>query len=371
MRHRRPAEVWENAVVEVRDFLGHEEVVEQFARCLSAGRLASSFLFVGPPGVGKRTFANRLAQALLCERSATHPLAACGHCSSCQLVAAGTHPDLDVVERPQDRAFIPLELLIGDPQHRLQEGLCHRLSLRPFRGGYRIAILDDADYLNAEGANCLLKTLEEPPPRSVLILVGTSQHKQLPTIRSRCQLVRFRPLPEALLERLLLDLGHATDPAEARQLARLGQGSLERALFWQGEEVAQFRRELYGHLSATCWDPVTLGKVIGAFVDRAGKEAAARRQRFKLVIDLATDYFHQLLRRLCGAGLEGDDVLAAAVDQGERTWRGDCETVNRCIERCLSATPQVDSNANQATLLECWLDDLSRLCWRLAPRVEV
>ena len=67
----------------------------------------------------------------------------------------------------------------------MHEGLCHDIALRPFMGGYKVALIDDADYLNAEGANCLLKTLEEPPPRSVLILIGTSPAKQLPTIRSR------------------------------------------------------------------------------------------------------------------------------------------------------------------------------------------
>ena len=118
----------------------------------------------------------------------------CETCPSCTMVLAGTHPDLDVVGKPADKAFLPLELFIGDREHRRQEGLCHNISLKPFMGGRKIAVIDDADFLNAEGANCLLKTLEEPPPQSVLILIGTSPAKQLPTIRSRCQLVRFRPL---------------------------------------------------------------------------------------------------------------------------------------------------------------------------------
>ena len=77
----------------------------------------------------------------------------------------------------------------------MREGLCHDISLKPYMGNRKVAIVDDADYLNAEGANSLLKTLEEPPPRSVLILVGTTPAKQLPTIRSRCRIIRFDPLP--------------------------------------------------------------------------------------------------------------------------------------------------------------------------------
>ena len=152
--------------------LGHDAVAEQFRRALARGRLASSFLFVGPSGIGKRTFALKLAQALLCSRRPEAELAPCGECSSCIQLLAGTHPDLLQVARPKDKSFLPLELLIGDKEHRMRQGLCHDIALKPFMGGRRVAILNDADYLNAEGANSLLKTLEEPPPRSVLILIA-------------------------------------------------------------------------------------------------------------------------------------------------------------------------------------------------------
>ena len=90
---------------------GHDAIVEQFRRGLAAGRLGSTFLFVGPEGIGKRSFAIKLAQSLLCESQ--RPLEPCGHCSSCVQVAAGTHPDVDFVAKPEDKSAIPLELLIG------------------------------------------------------------------------------------------------------------------------------------------------------------------------------------------------------------------------------------------------------------------
>ena len=149
-----------------QDVHGHEEIIEQLRRAASRGRLASTMLFLGPPGVGKRTLALALAQALLCEANPEEMLQACGACPGCQLVRAGTHPDLEIVGKPEDRNFIPVETFIGDRQHRMQTGLCHNIALKPFRGGRRIAVIDDADHLNEEGANCLLKTLEEPPPVS-------------------------------------------------------------------------------------------------------------------------------------------------------------------------------------------------------------
>ena len=184
---------------------GHDEIVEQFRRAVARRRLASSFLFVGPPGVGKRTFAWKLAQALLCQTNPEERFDPCERCPSCVQTAVMSHPDVQMIGKPDDRAFIPLELILGDKEHRRQEGLCRHIALKPFLSSRKVAIIDDADYLNAEGANALLKTLEEPPPQSILIPIGTSPSKQLPTIRSRCQLIRFNPLPADVVARLLVE----------------------------------------------------------------------------------------------------------------------------------------------------------------------
>ena len=98
---------------------------------------------------------------------------------ACLQVDALTNPDLQIVSKPRDRNFIPVERFIGDREHRMSEGLCHDISLKPHYGGRKIAIIDDADFLNQEGANCLLKTLEEPPPKSLLILIGTSEQRAI------------------------------------------------------------------------------------------------------------------------------------------------------------------------------------------------
>src|SRR6185436_3676700 len=105
---------------------------------------------------------------------------------------------------PVGKSEIPVGLLKGDDNYPVEQSLLRQLSLKPFHGGRKVAILDDADALNPAGANCMLKTLEEPPPRSILILIGTSVERQLPTIRSRAQIVRFAPLSEPIVERLLI-----------------------------------------------------------------------------------------------------------------------------------------------------------------------
>lgn len=327
--------------------LGHDEVAARFVRAVERNRLASTFLFVGPEGVGKRTFALALAQALLCDRVAKEQptqitLSACGECPQCKQALAGTHPDILQVGKPADKADIPLALLIGEKEHRMRAGLCYEISLRPFAGRRKIALIDDADYLNTEGANALLKTLEEPPDDSLLILIGTAEQRQLPTIRSRCQVVRFRPLPEEVVAELLSRHADDADPADRQRAAQLAEGSLARARIWLDPQVAEFRTGLTEVLAQGDFDAPALAKQVAAFVDAGGKESSAKRARLRTAIGLAERFFRELLR---------DPQMA------ENARR----TAAECLDLCLTATSHVDANAHPSTLIEWWLDELRQL----------
>jgi DNA polymerase III subunit delta' len=338
---------------------GHDEVVEKLRRAVARNRLASSFLFCGPAGVGKRTFALRFAQALLCQARPVEDLDPCGACASCAMALAGTHPDIEVIAKPEDKAFLPVELFLGDQQHRGREGLCHWIGLKPFLGGRRIAIIDDADFFNDAGANCLLKTLEEPPPQSVLILIGTSPARQLPTIRSRCQLIRFLPLDEATVARLLMAKEIMSDPAEAARLARFSEGSLQTARDLADADLWSCRRGLLEKLSAETLDSVGLAQSITAFVDEAGKEAPARRARLRRIVSFAAGFYRGLVHVRSDLALPEDAELRGPLEAAERNFPGDALLAARCLERCLEALGQIDRNAHQATVIEGWLDDLA------------
>ena len=326
------------------DILEHEDVIEAFRRAVSRGRLASTFLFIGPAGIGKRTVAQKLAQALLCETTCEDSLELCGECPSCLQVQAGTHPDLEFVRRPPEKAFIPLELFIGDKEHRNREGLCHRIALKPMRGRRKIAVIDDADYLNVAGANCLLKTLEEPPPRSVIILIGTSTQRQLPTIRSRSQIVRFRPLGHESVEQLLLknELVEAAD--EANALAALSEGSIQQALALSDPELREFRDAFMRMLPDVAGDSVEVAKAVMRFVEAAGKDAPLKRARLKLIAQWGMSYFRIAMR-------DGAADASGPLD---------CEQAADLAERCMDVVQHVDANANLTSVVEAWIDDLAR-----------
>ena len=313
---------------------GHDEVVDRFRKTLRHGRLASTYLFVGPAGIGKRTFALRLAQSLLCGQVPDEQLTYCGECESCRLAAAGTHPDLLVAQLPEGKSTLPIELFIGDRDHRHQTGLCHHFSLKPFLGNRRIAVIDDVDHFSQESANCLLKTLEEPPPDSLLILIGTSPSRQLLTIRSRAQLVHFSPLSQETFLRLAIANGIVEDLAAAQRLAGISNGSLERARQLAAPELWEFRGILSRYLDQPEIDAVGTAELVSDFVDKAGKEASARRARLKTVLQFAADFYREKMR---------NDHRVETIGQ---------------LDHCLKAAEYIDRNANQATLIQWWTSQL-------------
>jgi DNA polymerase-3 subunit delta' len=339
----------------------HDEIVDRFRIAIERNRLASTFLFVGPGGIGKRAFALKLAAALLCETSPETDFNPCGTCPACQQVNSGSHPDLELVAKPKNKSAIPIELFIGDREHRRREGLCHNIGLKPFRGGRKIAIIDDADYLNQEGANCLLKTLEEPPPRSVLILIGTSVQKQLPTIRSRCQIVRFQPLPDEVLADLILSQQLVENHDQAATLAQLSHGSLEAAAKLVDPEIREFRAALFEQLSLIDVSQNGFPKQLTSFCEAAGKEATKRRVRLEAVVDMAVEFYRELVRSLAGQSPGSDSDLTRAILRTREDWMGDVEQAVDCLQRCIEAHSEIRGNANLTTLIECWLDDLSQI----------
>ncbi len=272
------------------DLIGHDQQKVWFQRACARFRIANTFLFVGPDGIGKRTFAILLAKSLLCRNSDPAKLEFCSRCEDCAQVDAHTHPDLIEAAKPADKATFPLDALIGPPDARRSEGLCHAIGLKPYGGRRKVAILDDADTLAVEGANALLKTLEEPPLGSVLILISASLQKQLPTIRSRCQVVRFQPLTVEQLAELIVRQGLAQDPQRASEIAQQSDGGLTMARTLADEELSEFRNGLLERLAAQRLNFIDLAKAVGAISDAAGKETILRRPRTKLLLNLTADF---------------------------------------------------------------------------------
>lgn len=320
----------------------HDDARQRFERTLANGRLASTYLFTGPDGIGKRSFARLLTASLLCHNTPENELAHCGECESCRLLAAGNHPDVHEVAKPADKSVLPIDLFIGAKEKRHHEGLCHEIALKPYLGKRRVAIIDDADLLHTESANCLLKTLEEPPPHSLLVLIGTSVSKQLPTIRSRCQIVRFSPLDNDTVARILREQDLLEEGEDAEALAAESGGSVGQALASRDAAARQFQATLLTQLATSSFEPARLAADAVAFSAEGGADGSLKRTRLGGLIAAAVGFYRD-----------------AMVTGGGGTLSP--ETAIRCLNHCLTAEAALARNANQATLLQTWLTNLWRV----------
>ncbi|TWT74110.1 DNA polymerase III subunit [Allorhodopirellula solitaria] len=333
------------------DLIGHQQIRAAIGSAIAKRRLGGSLLFVGPPGVGKTATALLLAQTVLCRRNPSSSMRPCGECSDCAQVRAATHPDLIQVSKPPDKTLIPLEVLIGPVEARLQEGFCHDVHLRPMQGERKVAILHDADFLNEEGANCLLKTLEEPPSNAIIILIGTSEQRQLPTIRSRCQTMRFTsPTGDAgrdLLRHHLSRLSEADVPPPAvsdavlDEAIELAAGDLQVAARLASGQSSEIRGKLLAQLSSPVPDPVLVARCIHSHLDSLSKkEASLRRAGLRDLCSIAVQHYRGELR---GAARQGQFHGEAA----------------RRLDRTLRVFREIDRSANLNALIDCYAADLS------------
>lgn len=257
-----------------RDVQHQEAAVNLLRRGMRAGRTHHAYLFEGPDGVGKELTARALAAALMCLDTARAADAdACGVCSSCRLLAADNNPDFHLVERGLHRHHPERSVRTSKGLYLVVDLIRHFLiepaALTPTQGARRVFIVRDAERMNEDAQNALLKTLEEPPGSVCLVLVTSSVERLLPTIRSRCQRIGFGFLPAAFVAERLKAAGLSTDEAQA--LATLSGGRLGVALRWRGWGVLDELDPV-----ATLFDRSALGKEFRGQVSGAAERIAKR-----------------------------------------------------------------------------------------------
>ncbi|MFM7317854.1 MAG: DNA polymerase III subunit delta' [bacterium] len=329
---------------------GHDTVVEHFRRLIGSGRLPHAMLFVGPPSIGKSTFARALARALLCSENPPELLNPCGQCPSCRQVDVETHPDLIIVRRPEEKQVIPVDTI--------RDEVCAKLSLKPMMGKNRVAIVEDADHLNEESSNAFLKTLEEPGPGSVLILIGTSPDNQIDTIVSRCQVVKFQPLSVDDIESILIEKQLVTSTDEARRLADVAEGSIARALALADQTYRSLFEIVISELAETT-NPVapSIAKQMEDHIKNCNKETPIQRRRAILLIEDISRFFREVLWAGAGLASPGGDTSR---DRFARSMAQHCEPEDIFIlaDRTMLAISQIQSNGNMGLVLSAWAADV-------------
>lgn len=209
------------------ELVGVDRPKQYFSR-QQLSRLSHGYLFTGVKGVGKKTFARRFGQSLLCETPKSSLLGYCGECSACKLVQAQTHPDLFISSGALKIGDRDSSLGFHESDEMTARDLVRQLSLASYSGGWRIFVLGDVSFATHHAANALLHFLEEPPAHVLLLLTTSTPDRLIPTIRSRLIEVVFPALRKAEVEQILMARGIA--PKDASVCAALSQGSVSRAL---------------------------------------------------------------------------------------------------------------------------------------------
>jgi DNA polymerase-3 subunit delta' len=328
------------------EIIGQDRAVQPLRAALARGALHHAYLFAGPEGVGKAGVARLLAQAANClERSDD----ACGTCAACRKIARGMHPDVIVVEQerkmakegrwePKGGRTPSIDIVVD----QIRDLVDHRLGMKRFEARRRFVILDPADAMNQQAQNALLKTLEEPPEDTTLVLVSAGADALLPTIRSRCARVTFAALPEEFVAERLVASGR--DPAEARLSAAMSGGSLGRAL---ALDTGALREREEAVISASALDVHDAGAWI-AFA----RDHGADRDGARAVCDLLVVW----LRDVLAFQAAGDEARLALADLAETTRAAAREIeplgAVRRLELAAAASTAIGQNAAPTLALE-------------------
>src|SRR5512133_3069442 len=325
--------------------LGHECAVDMLHQHAARGDVRHAYLFCGPPGLGRRTLALRLAQALNC----TKPIAAgipCGTCRDCKQIAAMQHPDMNVIQA-LDGDGLPKEggTLKVDQVREVQ----HALSLKPYQSKYRVAIFLRFQEANDSASNALLKTLEEAPSYAVLILTADNPEQLLPTIVSRCEILRLRPLRIEQVRQALEEKGYETN--QAKWIAHISGGRFGTALRLIGSDALMLEREerlneLQSLISASRVEKF-------AYADKLSRDKDAMRQAILIWLS----YWRDVLLRVAQA-----ETPLVNIDRNMEieflAGRLDFTAARRVVNDLESALEKMDRNVNARLLAEVLLLDL-------------
>ena len=313
------------------EIIGHEKQLETLRSALTRGRLHHAYLFVGPEGVGKRMVALSLARAIHCS---DQPGDFCGQCANCARIQAGNHPDVRIIGPLQDKKEISIQ--------QIRE-IEKELNFRSFSGGRKIAIIDPATLMNLAAQNALLKTLEEPPQDSVLILIASNSGGLLPTLRSRCLRLSFSPLRRDLLAGFLAAKG--MNPETANFLAAISGGSPGAAMNIDIEELREKRQLWSGMLSAL--------KAGGYRAATGAAEAlASNKEETSKFLQWAETWYRDLLIHTVTQN-SGDIVnldLSAQIE--EHAAHGEVEHLLSLLAQTSAAGAQIQRNFNRRMVLE-------------------
>ena len=270
------------------NIIGHKFQKSLLIRAAREGVVSHAYLFSGPDGVGKKLLAVEFAKMLNCTSDLKSSTTEQCECSSCRKVDRGIHPDVVLVQ---------YEGVNDIKVDQIREGVEEKLFLKPFEGSFKVVIVDESERMNRSAQNAFLKTLEEPPPYSVIILLTSRYQTLLPTIRSRCQIVNFSPLPIEEITKILEKETGLSGP-EVELSSRLSEGSPGTALKFD-KELIDWRKDLLTRISEL--NDQSASEIMELAAGMPTETNTEEAQKLKFAIDFISLWLRDLIMIKIGA----------------------------------------------------------------------
>jgi DNA polymerase-3 subunit delta' len=320
------------------NLLGHEWAVDMLRQHVARDTARHAYLFAGPPGVGRRTLALRFAQALNCAQT-IEPGIPCGKCRDCKQIEAMQHPDLTIIQADSEGGTLKVD--------QVREAR-RSLTLKPYQSKYRVAIFLRFQEANDNAANALLKVLEEAPSYAVLILTADNPEAVLPTILSRCEVLRLRPVPVEIVGSFLKEKG--ADEESARLISHISGGRPGYALrLMQDSSALEFRAEKLADLQTLL--PASRVEKF-SYAEKLSKDKELMRR----VLTIWISFWRDVLLRVGGAS-----TPVANADQAQEieflAGLVSLSDVRRVVADLEKALERLDANVNARLLAEVLLLD--------------
>jgi DNA polymerase-3 subunit delta' len=303
------------------DIRGQDQVIELLKSSIRGNKVSHAYIFAGPEGVGKSRTALNFAKALICANSAAFE--ACDTCAACKKIEANSHPDVSVLKPEKEGAAIKIDAI---------RTAARDIYLKPFEAKKKVYIIEEAQDMKHEAANALLKTLEEPPTDSVLILITNDLSALFQTIVSRSQVVRFYPLKSDLIKQILMK-DYAVDGAQAHILSRLASGSLSKALAYRHGDM--FRKRSY-----------ILNQVCAASPARGISFEDVPKEEAPMCLEVLLSWYRDVLAAKAGA----DESMLVNIDKKDAISKEAAASSHAFLEDAIQAVVStngyLDNSAN-------------------------
>lgn len=340
------------------DILAQDHITDHFRKTIASNHLSHAYIFTGQDGVGKTLFAKEFSKALLCTEGKDD---SCNLCRNCIRIEKHNHPDVNWIDIDEKAKFIKIENI---------RNLQHSVKLSPVESNYKIFIIKEAVMMNEEASNCLLKTLEEPPPNTIIILITNSLTPVKETIKSRCQIIRFHPIPTSIIEDQLTKRFNA-DTSKIGWLSRFCSGSLGNAFELLKDNFYEKNNDIINRISTPYTDNLLLAE---EFIDTylsSSDTLEEKREALRRILNCILQFYRDLLivkvRNTHGTrknspplfNADREDAFQSCVNYLTR------EQIISLIDEILVSTKYIDYNLNINLLVE---NIITRITVLMSPK---